>query len=97
MASHNFSFKGVEILTGMGAYWFVSYAYYEKVDRSHRNWDKVSTTQTRLSRYNKGRAYHKAWLNEVLSMNPANLEKNTIGLTASQTKAMAKEILEHWK
>ena len=32
MGAHNFSFEGGEILTGMGASWFVSYAYYEKVD-----------------------------------------------------------------
>ena len=93
MASHNFAFEGGEILTGMGASWFVSYAYYEKVDLTHKNWAKVSTTQSRLSRYNKGRKYHKAWLNEVLVMNPANLNKNTIGLDAAQTKAMAKAVL----
>lgn len=93
MASHNFAFEGGEILTGMGASWFVSYAYYEKVDPTHKNWAKVSTTQSRLSRYNKGRKYHKAWLNEVLVMNPANLNKNTIGLDAVQTKAMAKAVL----
>ena len=97
MAAHNFSFEGGEILTGMGASWFVSYAYYEKVDREHRNWDRVSTAKSRLSKYNQGRAYHKAWLCEVLEMNPANLNKNTIGLTASETKTMAKEILDHWK
>ena len=38
MASHNFAFEGGEILTGMGASWFVSYAYYEKVDPTHKNW-----------------------------------------------------------
>lgn len=37
MASHNFAFEGGEILTGIGASWFVSYAYYETVDPSHRN------------------------------------------------------------
>lgn len=30
MGAHNFSFEGGEILTGMGASWFVSYAYYKK-------------------------------------------------------------------
>lgn len=54
MAVHNFTFEGGEILTGMGASWFVSYAYYEKIDRNHKNWAKVSTTQPRLSKYNKG-------------------------------------------
>ena len=94
MASHNFAFEGGEILTGMGASWFVSYAYYERVDPTHRNWAKVSTTQSRLSRYNRGRKYHKAWLNEVLVMNPVNLNKNTIGLDAAQTKSMAKAVLD---
>lgn len=93
MAAHNFNFDGGEILTGMGATWFVSYAYYEKIDKNHRNWKKVSTAQTRLSRYNKSKQYHKAWLQEVVVMNPANLNKNTIGLNASQTVAMAKELL----
>ena len=72
-------------------------AFYEKIDKSHRNWARVSTSQSRLSRYNKGRAFHKAWLHEVLNMNPANLEKNTIGLSSSETKKMAQEILDHWK
>ncbi len=97
MASHNFSFEGGEILTGMGASWFVSYAYYDKIDKSHRNWDRVATTQPRLSKYNKGKPYHKIWLQEVINMNPANLNKNTIGIDARQTKAMAKELLEKWK
>lgn len=48
MASHNFAFEGGEILTGMGASWFVSYAYYKTVDPSHKNWAKVPTTQTRI-------------------------------------------------
>ena len=93
MAAHNFTFEGGEILTGMGASWFVSYAYYEKIDRNHKNWARVSTTQPRLSKYNKGKPYHKIWLKEVISMNPANLNKNTIGLDAVQTKAMARELL----
>ena len=93
MASHNFSFEGGEILTGMGASWFVSYAYYQKIDRTHKNWDRVTTTQPRISKFNKGAEYHKAWLQEVIYMNPANLNKNTIGLTAEETKRMARELL----
>lgn len=93
MASHNFSFEGGEILTGMGASWFVSYAYYQKIDRTHKNWDRVATTQPRISKFNKGAEYHKAWLQEVIYMNPANLNKNTIGLTAEETKRMARELL----
>ena len=96
MAAHNFSFPGGEILTGMGASWFVSYAYFDKIDKTHRNWERVSTYPSRISRYQKGQKYHKDWLQEVLNMNPDNLNKNTIGLSASQTKAMAKALIDHW-
>lgn len=94
MASHIFSFEGGEILTGMGASWFVSYAYYQHIDKAHTNWDRVATTQPRISKYNKGRAFHKAWLQEIVNMNPLNLSKNTIGLSANEIKKMAKELLE---
>ena len=97
MANHNFSFAGGDILSKMGATWFVSYAYYDRVDRSHRNWDRVSTAVSRTSRYIAGVSYHKGWLQEVLVMKDENLSKNTIGLDAWQVKAMAKEILDNWK
>lgn len=95
MASHNFNFEGGEILTGMGATWFVSYAYYENIDKNHRNWERVSTAQSRLSRYNKSKQYHKTWLQEVVVMNPVNLNRNTLGLNATQTIEMAQELLSH--
>lgn len=97
MATHCFSFSGGEILTRIGATWFVSYAYYERVDSSHLNWKQVSTFQSRISAYRSGEEYHRSWLNEVLAMNPSNLNKNTIGLDAQQIKKMVREILEHWK
>lgn len=95
MASHQFTFEGGDLLTGIGASWFVSYAYFETVDRSHRNWEKVSTANTRLTKYVKGRPYHRTWLQEVLAMSPDRLNKNTIGLDANQIKTMAREILAH--
>jgi hypothetical protein len=97
MANHNFSFAGGDILSKMGATWFVSYAYYDRVDKNHRNWDRVSTAASRTSRYIAGIPYHKEWLQEVLVMKDENLSKNTIGLDARQVKAMAKEILDNWK
>lgn len=96
MTSHSFSFAGGEILSKMGATWFVSYAYYEKINSSHNNWARVSTTQSRISNYNKGRSYHKIWLTQVLLMNPDNLNTNTIGINATQTKSMAEELLANW-
>ena len=97
MANHNFSFAAGDILTDMGATWFVSYTYYDRVDKNHRNWDRVSTAASRTSRYIAGIPYHKEWLQEVLVMKDENLGKNTIGLDARQVMAMAKEILDNWK
>lgn len=94
MASHNFSFEGGEILTGIGASWFVSYAYYQHIDKEHTNWDRVATTQPRISKYNKGKDFHKTWLQEIVNMNPLNLSKNTIGLSSTDIKRMANELLE---
>lgn len=94
MATHDFSFNGGEILSKMGASWFVSYAYYKYIDNNHTNWSRISTTQSRISKFNTSKSYHKYWLNQVLVMNPANLSKNTIGISASQTKSMARELLD---
>ena len=93
MATHDFSFEGGDILSKMGASWFVSYAYYKYIDSSHDNWSRVLTTQSRISKFNTSKSYHKYWLNQVVVMNSANLNKNTIGLEANQTKSMAKELL----
>lgn len=93
MTNHDFSFEGGKLLKYMGATWFVSYAYYEHIDNSHKNWEKVSTSKSRIHNYHKGQQYHKAWLQYVLSMNEKNLSKNTIGVSPSETKRMARELL----
>ena len=53
MARHSYSFEcGGEKLASIGASWFVSYAYFDRIDQnSHRNWDRVSTVQYRTSLY----------------------------------------------
>lgn len=95
MASHNFSFEGGEELRSIGATWLVSYAYYDHVDKTHKNWTKVSTAKMRIRRYERTRDYHEIWLKYVESMEDANLSKNTIGLTPQETKAMAKKVLQN--
>ena len=97
MSTHNFSLAGGEQLTKIGASWFVSYAYYDKIDRTHKNWNKISTASVRVSKYNKIKTFHKEWLLEVINMNSNNLNKNTIGLSAEVIKDMAKELLYYWK
>ncbi len=93
MASHDFGFEGGEILRKIGAAWFVSYSFYERADRTHKNWERVATSQNRISHFKQSTEKHSIWLQRVLDMNPANLNKNTIGLDASEIKKMAQELL----
>lgn len=67
--------------------------YHEKLDPKHKNWDRVATSDSRRSKFNNSREYHREWLKEVLVMNDKNLSRNTIGVTPSQTKDMAKKLL----
>lgn len=91
---HPFHFEGGEILTTMGASWFVSYAWYEKIDKTHTNWKQVSTHNNRVSVYKNSRNYHQKWLLYILSMMDDNLKKNRIGLEAKEVKKMATELLK---
>lgn len=80
-------------LRSMGATWFVSYAFYNYCDKSHRNWEKAETLQPRFSSYNNGQKYIKIWLNKVLEMNDNNLRKNQIDLEPADIKRMAREVI----
>lgn len=81
------------MLSKMGATWFVSFAFYEAVDRSHRNWARVKTSATRQSTFRRSREYHRVWLEQVAHMNPLLLNRNTIGVDAQDCKAMAIAVL----
>lgn len=94
MTGHDFNFAGGEILTPMGASWFVSYCYYCNIDKTHMNWNKVKTADTRKSSYRKGEPYHKFWLERVLEMDNKNLERGQkLQLKGNEVKKMAKELL----
>ena len=97
MINHNFSFIGGDILSKIGVAWFVSYAYYNRIDKTHANWNLISTAESRKSKYITGTPYHKDWLQEILVMNDKKLNTNKIGLEAWQVKDMAKEILNNWE
>lgn len=68
--------------------------YFENVDSSHKNWEKISTKKSRIGNIENSEEFHKYWLDCVLAMNDRNLEKNTLGLTGTEVKEMAKQILE---
>lgn len=93
MARHPFSFDGGDEMCTMGAAWFVSYMWYEKKDRTHMNWTKVSTYSNRISVYNRTRSHHTYWLRQILHMNESNLDKNTIGLKGYKVIEMADKLL----
>ena len=90
---HSFSFEGGEKLTTMGATWFVAYCYYDKIDKSERRWSKVSTASSRASVYRNTTEFHKFWLHRVLEMSDLNLATNTLGISAREVKAMARQLL----
>ena len=81
---------GGEHLTRISASWFVSYMYCLKEDKTHSNWENVSDPINRASRCDNNRAYHKIWINEIVGMNPKQLQRNKIGLTGQEVLDMAK-------
>lgn len=93
MARHVFNFENGDILTTMGASWFVSYAYYLYVDRKHTNWQEVPTHQNRASVFSSSKKFHRFFLTKISQMNETNLSKNTLGLKGTKIKQMANEIL----
>ncbi|MBR6043758.1 MAG: hypothetical protein IKP37_14140 [Paludibacteraceae bacterium] len=92
--NHRFNFDGGELLCHISATWFVSYAYYEHCDRTHKNWEKF---KSRVGDYNKWKEFHRGWLEHVVNMNPHKLGTNKIGLTGEEVIEMAKKVLENWK
>ena len=92
--AHPFNFWGGEELSHIGATWFVSYAYYDKIDSNHKAWLGVKTAFSRASVYRRTEKYHEFWLEQVLKMDDLNLNKNTLKLHAQTTKRMAQILLE---
>ena len=90
---HPFNFNGGEHLTTMGAAWFVSYAWFEKVDHNHKNWGKVTTYTNRLSVYKNTRSMHQYWLKQVSLMSEKRLNTNSIGLTGRSILMMTQTLL----
>ena len=77
-----------------GACWFVSYAYWEHSHKTYTAWENAGTLALRKSYYRNTREHHHEWLEQVLKMNDANLNKNTLGLTAADVKSMAAQLIK---
>jgi hypothetical protein len=93
MARHSFNFDGGNYLTRIGASWFISYSFYCYKDKSHMNWQKVSTYKFRISVFNRTKNYHKFWYGKILEMDNHNLNRNEIDLDAIEIKNMTKKLL----
>lgn len=92
---HGYSFEGGELLAKMGASWFVSYAYHIRKDPMHGNWNQLKKgVEECKRRFMPSTLYHRFWLCKILNMNDARLNTNKIGLTATQVKQMAHELLD---
>jgi hypothetical protein len=78
----------------MGAWWFVSYMYYQYIDSTHLNWKMSKSEASRRSVYNRTEEYHLSWLNEVLHMENLDVHGNAGNLSSIKIKKMAKELLD---
>jgi hypothetical protein len=92
MARHCFNFEGGDMLTTMGASWFVSYAYHLYVNNEHTNWREVGTYQNRQSVFSQSKEYHRFFFEKIIEMNESRLETNTLGLKGREVIRMAEEI-----
>ena len=90
---HNYNFDGGDILTQMGASWFVSFKYYLEIDRKHENWCNCKSVETRKSNFENSYEFHDYWLKQILKMSEARLSKNKLGLSGRDVIKMATVIL----
>ena len=91
--THSFNFAGGDLLSKIGASWFISYSYYLHIDNSHLNWQNCKTTHYRTNIFNKTKKYHNLWLQEVVKMNELNLSTNNLGLNGTLVIKLAKSII----
>ena len=93
---HRFSFEGGDVLSKMGATWFVSYAYHIRKDGKHKNWNNINKNdlKIRIGRFMPSTLYHRFWLCKIRNMDDARLNSKKIGLKATQVKQMAHELLD---
>ena len=91
---HTFCFEGGELLTTIGASFFVSYLYYRHVDQSHQNWASIKTQKSRISTINRSERYHRKWLNHIGGMSETKLSKNTLCIDGAAVKKMALAVLQ---
>ena len=89
--------QGGAKLTTIGACWFVSYLYYNEIDRDHICWQKLKSCSSRKSTFRGTVQYHSIWLEFVRNTSDRKLNTNQFGLTASEVKSMVNILLNKRK
>lgn len=84
-------------LRSVGASFFISYLYHNKINHSHTNWEIISKQIPRINTINNNEEFHKDWINKIINMNPSKLSNNKIGLSGLQVISMAKELKSYYK
>lgn len=79
-----------ELLSEIGASYFVSYLYWKYINKSHKNYIKRKTSKIGL--IEKLRDDYSELLKIVLDMEERNLDRNDIGLSGKEIIRMAKEL-----
>lgn len=82
-----------KLLRQMGVAWFVSYSWYNIVDRNHRNWQTVDTNW-RIPAFNRTRQEHINWLKQIIQKSEKKLNNNNLGLSGHEIISMAKKLLQ---
>ena len=92
-----FKCNGGQILSRIGASFFISYLYYLKLDATHKAWDTFknkSLKKTRIKLINRYSIYYKDWVNYIIDVIvPSPLQRNKIGLTDAEVVDMAKKLV----
>lgn len=94
-----FNCNGGQILSRIGASFFVSYLYYLKVDKNHLAWDTFknkSLKRDRIKLINRYSIYYKDWVNYIINvLTPSPLIRNTIGLSDADVVDLAKKLVPY--
>ena len=96
MGTDSIRVNGMKELRRIGISWFVSYAYYDHIDRSHNKWNNTTTIALRKSCYERTRQFHAEWIHHVLDADPTRLARNTLGLSSDEVQKMAKKLLDYF-
>jgi len=91
-ASSNTAGRYDRLLNTMGQSWFVSYLYFTKIDKSHRNWE-IADSNWRIAAFEKSTDSHQQYLKDIKSSLSARHETNQLGLSYEDLKKMVAELL----